>query len=109
MSKRIVQPKFGKTLSKSKIRDICPDGDNAYGKLDRLQTRPISHDFTDKTCCPACHEFIEPNACAIYNSDYRFLCIMESSDGPKKCKSERKEFDNCYYRFNVEKMFKWIS
>lgn len=64
---------------------------------------------TANTNCPMCKKFVKPETCGFYQCSFRFLGIMETSNGPEKYKSDwRKIYGDKYYRFNEDNKCDWI-
>ena len=56
----------------------------------------------DKTYCPICWKYVKPITCAFNKCKYRYVGIKRTSNGLERVKSDWKECDDNYYRFDPQ-------
>ena len=54
----------------------------------------------DKTKCPICWKYVKPITCAFNDCKFRYVGIKNTPNGLERVKSDWKECDNNYYRFD---------
>ena len=55
------------------------------------------------TNCPMCNEFVEVETCAFNNCEYRYFAMKKGQKGLERTKSDWKQIENVYYRFDENK------
>jgi hypothetical protein len=61
------------------------------------------------TNCPICQKYVKPITCAFNNCEYRYIAIKETINGLEKVKSDWKNIDNSYHRFDENKKADYSS
>jgi len=61
------------------------------------------------TNCPICQKYVKPITCALNNCEYRYIAIEETINGLEKVKSDWKNIDNSYHRFDENKKADYSS
>ena len=77
----------------------------AYSQYVIMKMGSVCYDLglpNDKTKCPICDEYVKPITCAFNNCKYRYLGIKNTPNGLERVRSDWKECDNNYYRFDPQ-------
>jgi hypothetical protein len=73
---------------------------------------PISHKVgmpgQKRTDCPMCQTHVNTETCAFNNCWFRYVGVMTTDSGPARHKSEWKQINDSYYRFDEENKSDWI-
>ena len=75
----------------------------AYSQYVIMNMGSVCYDIglpNDKTKCPICDEYVKPITCAFNNCKFRYVGIKNTPNGLDRVRSDWKECDNNYYRFD---------
>ena len=86
------------------LEGICKNKEcEAYSQYVIMKMGSVCYDLglpNDKTKCPICSKYVQPMTCAFNNCKYRYLGIKNTPNGLERVRSDWKECDNNYYRFD---------